>query len=100
MGADRQTDDRQGGVGSQSAGQMGGLSGGGDDDSDAVLPGVPGKGQGFGRGAVGGVDVDLGRDAEGFQRVNGLLHHFHVTVASHDNSDFIHCSLPNNKKVS
>ena len=52
-------DNGKGGVRGDGTGQMGGHTGGGDDGTEAICPGVQSKLPGFLRRPVGGIDVTL-----------------------------------------
>ena len=83
-------DDRQGGLGSQRARQMGGHARGGDEHAEAVFPGVPGELGGLEGGAVGGIDVDLTGHTEGAEGIGGLARDGQVAGAAHDDGGFFH----------
>ena len=77
---------------------MGGHTGGGNEDAEAVCPGVYGEIPSLLRGAVGGVDVALKGNVQSGQCVHGLAQDGKIAVAAHDDSDFFHDYLLKTKK--
>ena len=69
---------------------MGGHTGGGDDGTEAICPGVQSKLPGFLRRPVGRIDVTLVGNAQGFQSVHCLSQDGKIAVAAHDDSNFFH----------
>ena len=73
---------------------MGGLAGGGNDDTKAVFHGVGGQLLGGGRGAVGGDDTDFSGDAELLQTGDAGAHGVQIGVGTHDDGNlFAHKTL-------
>ena len=99
-GLDGQSDNGNDGLGGQYASQMGGLSGGGNDDAEALFLSGPGKFLCLGRGAVGRHDPGLKGNAELLQLGDGTLDHGKIAVGAHDDGYFFQIPRPpiQNKK--
>ena len=74
-------------MGGEHAAEVGGAAGRGDDHLEAARLGVSRVVKGEIRRAVGGDDAHVKSDAEGGQRVGGLLHQRPIRVAAHDDTD-------------
>ena len=77
---------------------MGGHAGGGDDHAEALFTGGGGEITGLFGGSVGGINMNFVGNGQFVQGSHGLLQDRQIAVAAHDDSNFFHIDLLQNKK--
>ena len=72
---------------------MGRHAGGGDQDAETVFSGGYGECPGLLGCAVRGIDMHFKGNFQFFQEIGRFLNDGQITVAAHDNADFLHESV-------